>query len=82
MKKGNKMAQFSGTIKGSRDNTISRLGHKTTGLTTTCNGWSIGVTCLASYNEATGKDEILVYKTGGSGGIERNKLIATIQEGI
>ena len=50
------MAQFRGTITGSRDKTTSRLGHKTTGLTTTCNGWNIGVTYRAVYDEKLGKN--------------------------
>ena len=44
------MAQFRGTVQGNRSET-SRLGHKTSGLVTECNGWNIGVKCVARYNE-------------------------------
>ena len=60
------MAQFRGTVQGNRSET-SRLGHKTTGLTTECNGWNIGVKCIARYNEKAGVDEIMIYETSGSG---------------
>tara|TARA_Y100001963_G_scaffold58549_1_gene81884 strand:+ start:1287 stop:1511 length:225 start_codon:yes stop_codon:yes gene_type:complete len=74
------MAQFRGTITGSRDTTISKLGHKTTGLTTTCNAWNIGVTCRAVYDDKLGKDVIEVYETGGSSPKKAPKLIAVISE--
>ena len=60
------MAQYRGTVQGNRSMT-SRLGHKTTGLTTECNGWDIGVRCYAYYDEETGKDVIEITKTSGSG---------------
>ena len=75
------MAQFRGTITGSRGKTTSRLGHKTTGLTTACNGWNIGVTCRAVYDEEQGKDVIEVYQTGGSAAQALPlKLIAIVKE--
>ena len=73
------MAQFRGTVRGNRS-LASRLGHKTSGLNVTCDGWNIGVTCYAYYNEESGKDEIRVYKTSGSGYGGLNELIATITE--
>ena len=60
------MAQFRGTVQGNRSET-SRLGHKTSGLVTECNGWNIGVKCVARYNEEADRDEIMIYKTSGSG---------------
>ena len=74
------MAQFRGTITGSREKTISRLGHKTTGLTTTCNAWNIGVTCRAIYDEKLGHDVIEIYETSGSNPNSSPKLIAIISE--
>jgi len=60
------MAQFRGTVQGNRSET-SRLGHKTSGLVTECNGWNVGVRCVARYNEEAGRDEIMIYETSGSG---------------
>ena len=73
------MAQYRGSVSGGRGQ-ASRLGHKTTGMTTECNGWNVGVKCVATYNDKTGKDEILVYATSGSGYGGRNEQIAIIQE--
>ena len=75
------MAQFKGTITGSREKTTSRLGHKTTGLITKCNGWNLGVTCEARYDETTGLDVIDIYKTNGSSPNGHKTLITTITEG-
>ena len=66
-------------VQGYRSET-SRLGHKTTGLTTECNGWNIGVRCYAYHDEETGKDVIEVRKTSGSGYGGYTELIATIVE--
>ena len=73
------MAQFRGSVQGNRSE-ASRLGHKTSGLTTECNGWNIGVRCYAYHDEETGKDVIKVTQTHGSsyGGID--KVIAYITE--
>lgn len=79
-KKGNKMAQFKGTVQGNRSE-ASRLGHKNTGLRTSCNGWNIGVDCYAYFDEETGKDVIRVTETGGSSYSGHTKLITTIIEG-
>ena len=73
------MAQYRGTVQGNRSQS-SRLGHKTTGLTTECNGWDIGVRCYAYFDEETGKDTINVTVTGGSRGIRKCETIATITE--
>jgi len=60
------MAQYRGTACGG-GGLASRLGHKTTGMTTECNGWNVGVRCYAYYDEETGQDMIKVIKTSGSG---------------
>ena len=75
------MAQFRGTITGSREKITSRLGHKTTGLITTCDGWNIGVHCRAVYDEKQGLDVIEVYKTNGSSLHNHKTLIAIVKEG-
>lgn len=58
------MAHFRGTVQGSRGE-ASRLGGKESGLTTTCNGWDLGVTCDARHTD--GKDRIRITITSGSG---------------
>ena len=75
------MAQFRGTITGSRDTTISKLGHKTTGLMTECNGWNVGITCIAEYRESIGKDVISVYRTNGSSNKKHWELIVEVTNG-
>jgi len=73
------VAQFRGTVQGNRSES-SRLGHKTSGLTTDCNGWNIGVRCYAYHDEETGKDVIRVTQTSGSGVGGVSKILATITE--
>ena len=73
------MAHFRGTVTGGRSEG-SRCGHKTTGLTTTCNGWQSGVKVRAWCDETVGRDIFLVYASGGSGySNSENKLIATVE---
>ena len=72
------MSQFRGTITGSRGKTTSRLGHKTTGLVTTCTGWNVGGTCKADYDEKLGKDVIDVYHTSGSQPTSSPTLIMSV----
>lgn len=59
------MAQFRGTVKGGRTE-ASRLGTKSTGMVTTCNGWRVGVTCTIEHNTETDEDEVRAYVTSGS----------------
>ena len=70
------MAQFIGRVQGNREEE-TRLGHKTSGLRTECNGYKIGVKCVARYNEKAGRDEIEIYITNGSGYGGLHKHIAT-----
>lgn len=72
------MAQFRGTIKGSRG-AVSRLGGKGSGLTTYASGWNLGVEVNAWHDEKTGKDYFKVYRTGGSNAQTGRKLIATVK---
>ena len=69
------MAHFRGTVKGGRGE-ASRLGHKTTGLTTTCNSWNLGI--KVDVMHVNGQDIFEVYKTGGSRKASNPELIATI----
>jgi len=73
------MAQFIGTVKGSRGE-ASRLGGKASGLTVKANGWRIGITVHLTHNEETGKDEVAVYKTAGPSGSSAIELIASFSE--
>ena len=59
------MAQFRGLIITNRGQ-VSRLGHKTTGLRLTANGWNVG--CEVHLEHVDGVDTITVYKKGGSSG--------------
>ena len=71
------MAQFIGRVQGNRQEE-TRLGHKTSGLRTECNGYRIGVKCVARYNEEADRDEIMIYKTSGSGHGGEFKHIHTV----
>ena len=71
------MAHFRGTITGSQDKEISRLGHKSTGLITEANGWDIGIRVEMSHNKETGYDEATVFLTSGSNHRESDKRIET-----
>lgn len=72
------MAQFRGTIKGQRGE-ASRLGNKKTGLRVTANGWDTGVTVMLTHVD--GRDEVAVWRTGGSNGRGRDTLLATWKDG-
>ena len=74
------MAQFIGRVQGNRQET-TKLGHKTSGLRTECNGYKIGVKCVARYNKITEKDEIAIYITNGSGYGGLHKHIHTTYDG-
>ena len=69
------MAHFRGTVKGGRGDT-SRLGHKSTGLTTTCNTWDLGIKVEAG--NVNGQDIFKIYLTDGSRRASLPQLIATI----
>jgi len=68
------MAQYRGTVVGGRGE-ASRIGHKTSGLQTTCNGWSLGCTAAIEYNETLQRDEIVIKVTNGSGDGTENILL-------
>jgi hypothetical protein len=71
------MARFRGTVQGGRG-AASKLGHATTGLTTTTNGWDIGVKVIARV--ADDKDTFDVYLTGGSNAGAREVFLGTFDE--
>jgi hypothetical protein len=70
------MAQFRAEIQGGRGS-VSRLGHKTTGITSHTCGWSSGIRVEGHYDEELG-DIFLVYQTSGSGFKGREVLIGKL----
>lgn len=73
------MAHFRGTIQGARGE-ASRLGHKTSGLTTTNNGWHQGVKVRA-WVDGEGHDIHDIIITGGSDRGMQSTLIGRVIDG-
>ncbi len=61
------MAHFIGRLKGARG-AVSRLGHKSTGVTVSAQGWEIGARVEVDYDERTESDGVEVWITRGSHG--------------
>ena len=59
------MAHFRSTCTGHRGE-ASRLGTKSSGMRTTCNGWNIGATVEASYSDELQSDVIRISINHGS----------------
>ena len=59
------MAQFKAEIKGGRGS-VSRLGHKTTGISSHTCVWGSGIKVEGHFDEELG-DIFLVWQTSGSG---------------
>ncbi len=72
------MAQFYAEIQGNRG-AATRIGTKKSGMWAHIRGWHVGVKVYCQVN-AEGKDEIQVYKTGGSSGAGHEELLARIVE--
>ena len=72
------MAQFRGTIQGSRGE-ASRLGGKASGLHVTADGWNIGIEVRLFHLD--GKDQIKIALTGGSNGYGQYKELGRFVEG-
>ena len=70
------MARFYGELQGSRGR-ASRLGTLTSGLQAHIRGWDIGVKVFCATN-AAGKDEITVWRTGGSNAPGAQEIIALV----
>ena len=70
------MAQFKAEIKGGRGS-VSRLGHKTTGITSHTCGWESGVRVEGYYDEDLG-DIFLVRQTSGSGFKGKSTLLGKL----
>lgn len=70
------MTQYMGTVNGNRG-VASRLGTKSSGLLTKCNGWNLGATCRIVHNETMQRDEISVFITTGTNGRGVSKFLGT-----
>mgnify|MGYP003140584870 CR=1 FL=1 len=70
------MAQFKAEIKGNRGS-VSRLGHKTTGISSHTCGWESGIRVEGHHDEDLG-DIFMIYKTSGSGFKTANVLVGKL----
>ena len=70
------MAQFKAEIKGNRGS-VSRLGHKTTGISSHTCGWESGIRVEGHHDEDLG-DIFMVYQTSGSGFKKASTLIGKL----
>ena len=59
------MAQYRAEIKGGKNMPVSRLGHKTTGISSHTCGWDSGIRVEGHYDEDLG-DVFTVWQTTGS----------------
>jgi hypothetical protein len=73
------MAQFYASIRGNRSERTC-MGSKNSGISGHIRGWNIGAKVWISHNDQTEKDEVTVYKTGGSNGATNDKVIAHFTE--
>ncbi len=71
------MAQFKAEIKGNRGS-VSRLGHKTTGISSHTCGWDTGIKVEGAYDEELDRDVFLIWQTSGSLGKRRSVLIGKL----
>ena len=70
------MAQFRAEIKGGKGS-VSRLGHKTTGISSHTCGWDSGIRVEGHHDEDLG-DIFLVYQTSGSRFKSRSILLGKL----
>jgi len=73
------MAQFYAEIQGNRG-AASRMGGKGSGTQSHTRGWHVGCKVVCSYDEKSDSDIVQVYRTSGSGGHERDVLVATFYQ--
>ena len=70
------MAHFRAVIEGNRG-PASRLGSKDSGISTSVNGWGIGVDVYAYHDEHTGENRVRLELTGGSNRRIRSRELGT-----
>lgn len=73
------MAQFRALIQTPRGS-VSCLGHKSTGLIATVNGWDTGISVHARHVD--GRDIFEICKTKGSNGDSHILLFTVTEDGI
>jgi len=69
------MARYKGYIKGQKGE-VSRLGSANSGMSTTINGWNVGIHVEARIID--GEDVFFIYKTGGSNKSSSIEMIAEV----
>ncbi len=70
------MAQFKAEIEGNRGS-VSRLGHKSTGISSHTCGWNSGIKVEGHFDEELG-DIFSVMQTSGSGLKRRSILLGKL----
>ena len=70
------MAQYRAECKGG-GKAVSRLGHKTTGISSHTCGWDTGIRVEGHFDEDLG-DIFMVYQTSGSRFATASKLIGKL----
>ena len=70
------MSRFYGRVKGGRG-TVTRQGHKTTGLWTHVSGWNMGIE-ISLHVDDYDNDVAMIYVTKGSGSPDNKKLLAEV----
>jgi hypothetical protein len=73
-----KMAQFYATVRGSRETEVTKTGTKISGMSAHIRGWRIGA--RIEIRHIDGKDEVVVYQTGGSKGGSTDRQISLFRE--
>jgi hypothetical protein len=71
------MSRFYGRVRGQAKTEATRRGSANSQLVTECNGWDIGVRCIARPGKAD-EDLIEIWLTGGSNGYNSTKPIGTV----
>ena len=71
------MAQFRAEIKGGKNMPVSRLGHKTTGISSHTCGWDSGIRVEGHHDEDLG-DIFMVWQTSGSGFKSKSVLLGKL----
>ena len=62
------MSRFYGRVNGQAKTEATRRGGEKSGLVTECNGWHVGVKCMAGVHIEDDADTVAIYATGGSTG--------------
>ena len=70
------MAQFRAEIKGGKGS-VTRLGYKTTGISSHTYGWESGIRVEGHYDEDLG-DIFLIWQTSGSGFKKASTLLGKL----